>query len=74
MASVGAGFQQCACSLWRECVIDSKGRCVRVRESVWRWGPGSVGVMVVIVVAMSARIEAASPRSVGVVLLEGIFR
>ena len=56
-------------------MIDSKGRCARVRESVWRWGAGSVGVMVVIVVAMSARLEAASPRSVGVVvLLEGIFR
>lgn len=45
-----------------------------MRESVWRWGAGSVGVMVVIVVTMSARIEAASARSVGVVLFAGIFR
>ena len=75
VASVEARVQQCACALWRECMIDSKGRCarVRVRETVWWWGAGSVGVMVVIVVAMSVRIEAASARSVGVVFFAGIF-
>lgn len=73
MASAGAGVQQCACSLWRERVIDSCAR-LRVRESGWRRGAGGAGVLVVIVAAKSARIEAASARSVGAVLFAGIFR
>lgn len=61
-------------------MIDSKERCARVRVWVYASVCVCVGgvrgerVMGVIVVAMSARIEAASAHSVAVVLFAGIFR
>lgn len=72
MGSVRAGVHQRACALWPECVIDSRG-CARVRVYV-RVSVCGGRVMVVIVVVMSARIEAASSGSVAVVLFAGIFR
>lgn len=68
---VTAGVRQRACSLWRECVIDSRGvRRVRVRGYV-----ACECVVEVMVVAMSARIEAAaSSAGWAVVRFAGIFR
>ena len=74
MGSVRAGVHQRACALWPECVIDSRG-CARVRVRMYvRVSVCGGRVMVVIVVVMSARIEAASSGSVAVVLFAGIFR